>query len=70
MEALDYEFGTEIYYEECGGEMAELLVQLIRLRRDIAAYWGYDDYVSFANDFYYYRDYTAAQAQEYLAQIR
>jgi len=69
-QSLDYEFGTEIYYAECGEEMAELLVELIRLRREIAAYWGYDDYVSFANVFYYYRDYTTAQMEDYLQQIQ
>ena len=39
-EVQNYEFGTEICYDECGEEMARLLVQLIRLRREIADYWG------------------------------
>ena len=69
-EVQNYEFGTEICYDECGEEMARLLVQLIRLRREIADYWGYTDYVSFANDFYYYRDYTIDQTEAYLKQIR
>ena len=69
-EALAYEFGTDAHYEACGREMAELLAELIALRQDIAAYWGYGDYVEFANDFYYYRDYTLAESTRYLAQIR
>lgn len=68
-EALEYEFGTEAYYSACGLQMAELLADLIGLRQQIAAYWGYDDYVRFANDFYYYRDYTPEQADRYLADI-
>lgn len=70
MTALDYEFGTEAYYDACGEEMAQLLVELIGLRQQIAAYWGYDDYVQFANDFYYYRDYTPEESSLYLAQIQ
>lgn len=66
----DYEMGTDAYYEACGSDMAELLVELILLRHDIAAYWGYDDYNQFATDFYYYRDYTVAQSRAYLQDIQ
>ena len=69
-EALDYEYGTEEYFAACGDEMVELLVELIAVRQEIAAYWGYGDYTSFASDFYYSRDYTTAQTRNYLEQIR
>ena len=69
-EALNYNYGTNAYYEACGNEMVELLVELIALRQEIAAYWGYSDYVQFATDYYYYRDYTAAQTADYLEDIR
>ncbi len=65
-----YEMGTESYFDACFQEMAELLIELIRLRHDIAAYWGYSDYSQFATDFYYYRDYTVAQSEDYLEEIR
>ena len=68
-EALDYESGTEAYYDACAGDMAQLLVELVALRQEMAAYWGYTDYVQFANDFYYYRDYTPAEMAAYLAEI-
>ncbi len=68
-EALAYEEGSEAYYENCGNAMAELLVELIRVRQETAGYWGYDSYAQFANDFYYYRDYTMAEAERYLADI-
>ena len=68
--ALAYEYGSDEYYVNCGDAMAELLVELIRLRQEIAAYWGYDSYDQVAYDFYYYRDYTSAQAEAYMADIR
>lgn len=68
--ALEYRYGSEEYMEACGNEMVELMVQLIALRQEIAAYLGYTDYVQFATDYYYYRDYTHAQAMDYLAEIR
>ena len=68
--ALDYESGTSAYYDACAEEMAQLLVELIQVRQEMAAYWGYEDYVQFANDFYYYRDYTADQMETYLCDIR
>ena len=67
---VDYTYGTEAYFAACGDEMVELLVQLIDVRQRIADYWGYPDYPSFAADFYYYRDYTPAQTDAYLADIR
>lgn len=66
----EYEIGSEDYYSACGGEMARVMVELIGLRQKIAEYWGYDDYVQFATDFYYYRDYTAGQTEKYLERIR
>ena len=65
----DYTYGTDAYYQACGDEMVELLVQLIGVRQRIAAYWGYPDYPTFATDFYYYRDYTPSQTDDYLEEI-
>jgi oligoendopeptidase F len=60
----------ESYNEAVVGALADLYVQLVQLRQQIAAYAGYGNYVSFASDFYYYRDYTPQQAETYLAEIR
>lgn len=68
--AISYDYGTAAYYEACGDEMVELLVELIRQRQEIAGYFGYTDYVQFATDFYYYRDYTTEQAESYLKEIQ
>lgn len=65
-QALGYEYGSEAYYSACGTEMGELLVEMIRLRQETAASVGYSDYVQFAYDFYYCRDFTPGQVEEYL----
>ena len=49
---------------------SELLVDLIRVRQAIAQKAGYDSYPDFAWDYYYYRDYTPAQAEDYLTDIK
>ncbi len=48
----------------------QLLVDLVALRQNIAAYAGYPDYVQFAYDFYYYRDFTPDQVTAYLESLR
>ena len=68
--SYDYEEGTEEFQSACGDEMAQLLVELIKVRREMAEYWGYDSYAEFATDFYYYRDYTVEQSEEYLEEIQ
>lgn len=65
----EYEYGSEEYYDACGNDMMELLVELIALRQQVADYCGYEDYPSFANDYYFYRDYTMDQSRVYLEQV-
>lgn len=69
-QSLAYEAGTDEYYDACADGMAQLLVELIVLRQEIAAYCGYGDYAQFAADFYYYRDYTTGQVDALLADIQ
>lgn len=69
-EALDYPPGSAELYDACAGEMGQVLVDLIRVRLEMADSWGYEDYVEFATDFYYYRDYTPQQAETLLQSIR
>ena len=65
------DFGnTEAFYDAYGWQMAQIFVELIGLRQAQADYAGYDSYPEFAYDFYYVRDYTVAQANGYLADIR
>lgn len=69
-EALEFGEYTEEYYDACADGMAALLAELIGLRQNMAAYWGYPDYPQFASDFYYYRDYTAGEEERLIEDIR
>ena len=61
---------TDAYFDEYALPMAQLLADLVALRQEMAAWAGYDSYVDFAWDYYYYRDYTPDQAAGYLEEIR
>lgn len=63
------EYLSEEYFATYGKQMAELYVELVALRQQIAKEAGYADYPSFAYDFYYYRDYTPQQALDFTEQI-
>lgn len=69
-QAADYPEDTEGYYDACADGMASLLAELIAVRQEIAEYCGYPDYPQFAEDFYFYRDYTAAEEEQLLEDIR
>ena len=60
---------SEEFYSGCGAKMAQLFVDLVAVRQEIAEYAGYEDYLSFAYDFYHARDYSPADAQRYLEEI-
>ena len=68
-QALEYQDDAEGYYDACADGMASLLAELIALRQDMADYWGYEDYPQFAEDFYFYRDYTPEEEQRLLEDI-
>ena len=67
-QAADYY--SDAYFTQYGAKMGQVFVELVALRQDIAEYAGYEDYPSFAYDFYHYRDYTPDQAENYLLEIR
>lgn len=69
-EAAGYEYGSDAYYAACYQDMAQVLVELIGVRRDMAAHWGYEDFNRFATDFYHYRDYSVEDSRSYLEQVK
>ena len=69
-QAQAVEYYSPAYFEEYGAKMAEVFVKLVALRQEIAAYVGYEDYTTFAYEFYHYRDYTPQQAEKYLKEIK
>jgi len=68
--SAEVEYYSEEFFAGYGEKLEEVYVRLVRLRQEIAAYAGYESYPAFAYDFYFYRDYTPAQAMEYAGQIR
>lgn len=68
-EGSAYPDGSQAFYDACGEDLIQLLLELICLRHEIAAWWGYDDYAQFATDFYHYRDYSMDQSRTYLTQV-
>ena len=65
-----YTLGEEAFYDEYAEPLAELLAELVLLRQELAQSVGYDSYTDFAWDFYYYRDYTPAEAGDYLENLK
>lgn len=59
----------QLYYEKYNPLTAELYAKLIRVRREIAQELGYESYADFAYEYYYDRDYTPAQVEQYTADI-
>ena len=60
---------SEEFFSGYGYEIEKVFAELVKVRQEIAAYAGYEDYGSFAYEFYFYRDYTPEQAEEYLQEI-
>ena len=60
---------SEDFLDQNAEEMAQLLVDLVRVRQQMAEEAGYDSYPDFAYDYYHYRDYTADQAEAYMKEI-
>lgn len=58
------------YYYQYNGELADIYIRLIRLRRELAAEMGYDSYRDMQFDYAFSRDYTPEQAERYIEDIR
>lgn len=69
-EATGTTYYSDEYFSQYGSQMAEIFLELVQLRQEIASYAGYDNYPQFAYDFSHIRDYTPEQAVSYLADIR
>lgn len=64
-EAMDVEYYSDEFFETYGQDLAEIFVELVKVRQQMAAKAGYDSYPEFAYDWYYYRDYTPEEAKVY-----
>lgn len=68
-DASAVEYYSEEFFTDHAPAMAQVFLELVRLRQEMAAYLGYGSYPEFAYDFYYYRDYTPAEAAAYFESI-
>ena len=68
-QSVTAEYYSEKFFTTIGAQMAELFVELVKVRQQMAEYAGYEDFPSFAYDFYYHRDYTPDHAEDYLDAI-
>lgn len=69
-QAQDLPLYSNEFFQQYSQPLGQLFVDLVKVRQEIAAYAGYEDYLSFAYDFYYYRDYSPAQIEAYLEEIQ
>ena len=69
-ESREEESYTDAYFNKWGPQFENLFLELVTLRREIAQYAGYENYLDFAYDFYYQRDYSPKEAADYLLEIR
>ncbi len=66
----DTDYYSDAYFQLYGQQMAQVYLELIRLRQEMADYLGYDSYPELAYDFYYGRDYSLQQTEDYLKQVQ
>ena len=69
-QAVNVDPYSETFYSTYGAKMADVYVELVKVRQEMATYAGYEDFPSFAYEFYYGRDYTPAQAKQLMTDIK
>ncbi len=69
LEYEDYLKAYQLYYEKYNPLCADLYIQLIEIRKEIAAELDYDSYADFAYDYTYQRDYTPEEVEVYCQAI-
>ena len=60
----------DLYCEKYNPLAADLYIRLVKTRRALAQELDYGSYADYAYENTYYRDYTPAQAEQYLADVR
>lgn len=71
-ESLDYDsylMAYQLYYNKYNQQVGEIFAEMIRTRNEIAKELGYDTFADFAYSYYYDRDYTPEEAEDYLSDI-
>lgn len=71
-ESLDYDsylMAYQLYYNKYNPQVGEIFAEMIRTRNEIARELGYDTFADFVYSYYYDRDYTPEEAEDYLSDI-
>ena len=63
---FDGDYSSDSYLTQWQPQFARLYAQLIGVRQQIATAWGYNSYAEYAYATTYDRDYTPAQAEEFM----
>lgn len=59
-----------LYYEKYNPILGEIYIDIIAVRQELADYLGFDSYEDYAYEWIYSRDYTPAEAESFLREIR
>ena len=65
-----YDALYQAYFEKYNECLGSIYVELVAVRNQIAAYWGFETYAEFAFAVTYGREYTVKEAESYLNGIR
>ena len=69
MGQFDGDYQSDAYLTQYQMQFAQLYADLIRVRQEIAAFCGYDDYADYAYELTYGRDYTPQQAEAFMLEL-
>ncbi|MBQ6465614.1 MAG: hypothetical protein IJJ43_05040 [Oscillospiraceae bacterium] len=70
LDGWDYNDAVRVYYETYNAPLAEIFIELVRVRQAMAEQLGYDSYEQMQYEFYFERDYSPEDARGYLEQIK
>lgn len=67
--AQSVQYYSDEFFETYGRQMADVFVEMVQVRQEMAAEAGYDSYLEYAYEYVHGRDYTPRQAETYLEEI-
>ena len=67
---MEYLYALKLYYEKYNPILSDIYIRLVRVRRALAESMGYDSYEQMQYDFFFERDYSPEQAEEYFEAVR
>ena len=70
LDGMDYNDALRLYYESYNPPLAEIFIELVRVRGAMAEQLGYDSFEQMQYEYYFERDYSPEDAAVYLEQIR